>query len=255
MTHSARPTRRHFMQGAAALSSTGLAGWALPALAETGAAFMQAVAESAAGDKALSAFYRDNGYRPIWTGRSDRRRRQALLQALEGAADHGLPAGAYETGPLRARLRAARSARDLGRIEVGLSRLLLDYARHVQSGVLEPRAVDREIDRRRPLRDGAELLAGFAASSPAAFLRRLAPQTPEYQRLKRTIQELRQRLANLDVELEVLKAERRADEWRIRSKLADAMGAIAGLSASDAHVEGGAHDIAVDAATGEIMTW
>ena len=46
--------------------------------------FKQALAEAAAKDKDIAAFYKANGFKSIWTGRSgkERQRRAALLQAL-----------------------------------------------------------------------------------------------------------------------------------------------------------------------------
>ena len=57
-------------------------------------AFKQAVAEAAATDDDIAAFYRANGYQPLWTGATDadRARRGALIKALSSAAAHGLPA-------------------------------------------------------------------------------------------------------------------------------------------------------------------
>ena len=47
-------------------------------------AFKQAVAEAAARDKDIAAFYQANGYKSVWTGRSgrERARRKALIKAL-----------------------------------------------------------------------------------------------------------------------------------------------------------------------------
>ena len=51
-------------------------------------AFKQAVAEAAARDKDIAAFYQANGYKSVWTGRSgrERSRRQALIKALANAS-------------------------------------------------------------------------------------------------------------------------------------------------------------------------
>ncbi len=184
MSNPVQNSRRRFIATASAFGAVSWLGFPLPARAGI-SAFMQAVAEAAAGDGDLAAFYRENGYAPVWTGRGGkaRARRQALLAVLEGAGDHGLPASRYDTELLSANMRAVRSERDLGRIEVELSRLFLRYARDIQSGILEPRKVDREIARKRPLRDGAVTLANFTRSSPAAYLRQLPPQTAEYARL------------------------------------------------------------------------
>ena len=191
MSGARAASRRHFLGGMAALAGVAASGPA-GAAPDRVTAFMQALAEAVAGDPALAAFYRDNGHRPIWTGRGgrDRARRQALLGALEDAPVHALPQAAYDDALLRANLGTIRSGRDLGRAEAALSRLFLTYVNHLQGGVLEPRRVDREIIRSRPLRAGAALLESFSRSSPAAFLRRQAPRAPEYARLMKAKREM-----------------------------------------------------------------
>ncbi|MCP3971215.1 MAG: L,D-transpeptidase family protein [Rhodobacteraceae bacterium] len=147
--------------------------------------FMQAVAEAAAGDPDIAAFYKANRYKPIWIGKDsrDRARRAALLKALKRAGDHALPVASYNIDLLQANLRRVKSERELGRIEVELSRTLLKYARDLQTGILTPRKIDRGITRQVPLRDRTKLLTTFANSNPAAFLRGLPPRAPEYARL------------------------------------------------------------------------
>jgi len=157
---------------------------AAPATAQV-TAFMQSVAEASARDKSISQFYKANGYSPIWTGRGgrDKARRQALLEAFSNANTHGLPAAAYDTELLKANLRRVKSERDLGRIEVELSKLFLAYAQDIQTGILVPGRVDQGIARKVPLRNRFDLLTNFAKSSPAGYLRNLAPKSPEYTRL------------------------------------------------------------------------
>ncbi len=149
------------------------------------AAFRQAVAEAAGADRDLAAFYRDTGYRAVWTGEEavHRARRSALLRALDDASLHGLPAARYDRAGLLARMADIRSARELGEVEVALSRAYLDYARDVQSGVLVPGRVVDEIKRSVPRREAGDLLAELMQGDPRAVLRALPPQTNEYRRL------------------------------------------------------------------------
>jgi len=160
-----KTSRRWFMGGAAVFLSSFMSSLGTPAQARV-TAFMQAVAESAARDKAVAAFYQANGYRAIWTGNGgrDRARRQALLKALSAAPDHGLPRSAYDTELLRANLRAVKSERDMGRIEVQLSQLFLAYAADMQSGILTPSRVDKGIARKPPVRNRLTLLTNFSKS-------------------------------------------------------------------------------------------
>jgi len=150
-------------------------------------AFKQAIAETAAQDDALSVFYRENGYNPIWVGddEDDLRRRAAFLQVLEVAGDHGLPADRYRPEDVRALLAGARSTRDRGRIEVEMSRLFLRFAVDKNTGILTPASVDSGIKRAVPVRDRLQMLKDFEASLPLAYLRGLTPTSPEYTRLVR----------------------------------------------------------------------
>ena len=63
-----------------------------PAVAQA-TAFMQSIAEASASDKDIAKFYKENGYKPIWTGKSnrDKQRRQAFLKAVSQSDTHGLP--------------------------------------------------------------------------------------------------------------------------------------------------------------------
>lgn len=168
-----------------------------PAATAQVTAFRQAVAEAAARDEDLAAFYRDLEFQGIWTGNSsaDRNRRNALLAAFESAGNHGLPQGRYDPDQLMAQLRAATAPADQGRMEVELSRLFLSYARAVQTGILVPRRVDSGLNREVPYRSRLGTLQAFAQSNPSGFLRSLPPSSPEYSRLLREKLRLEQLLA------------------------------------------------------------
>lgn len=151
------------------------------------AAFREAVAAAAASDADLATFYRMRGYNGIWTGTSElvQDRRNALLSAFADAPAHGLPAARYDAAAVMDALRAAATPAEQGRMEVELSRLLLGYARDVQTGILTPGRVDPLIKREVALRSRLGTLQAFAASSPVAHLRSLPPAAPEYGRLMR----------------------------------------------------------------------
>lgn len=148
-------------------------------------AFQQAVAEAASSDKDISAFYRDSGFAAIWTGTSpqDTERRRALMAAIADAPEHGLPRARYRADALMEAMKNARTPRDLGLLEVEMSRVFLRFARDLQSGILTPSEIDRDIVRKIAYRDRLSLLNSFASSTPAAFFRTLAPSTAEYNRL------------------------------------------------------------------------
>lgn len=177
--------RRSFTGGMAAAFALGLASLTPgPADAQV-TAFKQAVAEAAARDADIAAFYREAGYAPIWTGNDgdDRKRLREFMSAVDLADEHGLPAGRYSPQTIEAALRSVRTERDRGRVEVELSRMFVQYARDIQTGVLVPSSIDEDIKREVPLRSRSGLLRAFSKSSPKAFLRALPPQSQEYARL------------------------------------------------------------------------
>ena len=152
-------------------------------------AFKQAVAETAAREDGLAAHYRATGFAPIWTTQDEtgRARRQALMQAIEDAPAHGLPASRYDAPGLMAMMQAARTPRDLGLVEVEMSRVFLRLAHDLHTGMLTPSKVVEDIVREIPVRSDEDLLTSFADASgpPAGFFRALAPKSGEYARLLR----------------------------------------------------------------------
>ena len=116
--------------------------------------FQQTVAEAAAPDRDLAAFYRDHQFEPVWTGAGEvyTTRRRAFLAALERADDHGLPGRAYDVPGMIEAMRAARTDSDRALLDVKMSRMFLDFAADLQTGVLTPSRIDSGIVREIPLR-------------------------------------------------------------------------------------------------------
>ncbi len=156
---------------------------ASPAAAQPRDAFSQAVAIAADTD-ATARFYQERQYRPLWTGADAAERRALFLTAITDAADQGLPVARYDAPALIARLKAVETSEDLARIEVAFTRAFIQYAQDLRSGVLVPARVDATIVRDVVRRDPQVEIAAFEAD-PAAFLRTLPPQDPEYARLVR----------------------------------------------------------------------
>ncbi|QFT95908.1 murein L,D-transpeptidase [Roseovarius sp. THAF8] len=148
-------------------------------------AYKQAVAEAAADDRDLAAFYRSTDFRGIWTDEeADKARRQALILGLQSVSAHGLPQSRYDIDALIDTLRAARTPRDIGFAEVALSKAFLNLADDMRTGVLDPRRVVPAIKRELRDYDRTRTLTAFAASrEPRQFIRQLAPSTNEYKRL------------------------------------------------------------------------
>ncbi len=153
-------------------------------------AFRQALAETISANEGASAFYRDTGYEPLWTGADSAPRREALITALSRAGEHGLPAERYDVDGLIAGFNAVESERDRGELEAQVTKVFLQYARDLHSGVLNPRQIDSSIVRQLPRPNPETLLRDFAEAPAASFLRGLAPRAPEYARLFRARNDL-----------------------------------------------------------------
>lgn len=160
-------------------------------------AFKQAVAEGAAKDRDIAEFYRANDHEAIWTGGDfrDANRRKALFAAIDKAPVHGLPITRYDPEALMAQLKAAKTPRERGFVEVEMSRTFLRLARDLQTGMLEPRRIDSGIVRAVPYRDRMSYLTNFAKSNANGFFRALPPQSPEYSRLMKEKMRLERLLA------------------------------------------------------------
>ncbi|MGV6847804.1 MAG: L,D-transpeptidase family protein [Marinibacterium sp.] len=154
-------------------------------LAQQISAFQQVLASAVADDKAVAEFYRANGYKAIWTGKTgrDRARRVAFFEALAQAPAHGLSSGKYDPKGLKAKLKTARTQADRARAEANLSKVFVEYASDIQTGMLTPSRVVPDIHRAVPYRDRTSYLTNFVKSSPRGFLRSLPPQTAQYRAL------------------------------------------------------------------------
>ncbi|MFD1912919.1 L,D-transpeptidase family protein [Halodurantibacterium flavum] len=144
--------------------------------------YRAALAEAVGDSPALRAFYEARNHAPLWTAPDAAELRRAFLAALAQAPAHGLPASRYDLAGINAALAAMQSDRDLGALEVRMSRAYLQWARDISSGVLTPSDIDSGIVReiRRP--DPQALLQGLERD-PLTFLRSLAPQSTEYSAL------------------------------------------------------------------------
>jgi len=143
----------------------------------------QALVKAGKSSKGLKAFYKANNYKPIWVGNKNNGRRQALLSALKTSDNHGLPKSRYNIQKLRKAFQEARRDNGFGETEILASKVYLQYAHDMTSGAINPNRLSKDFSLKRPLRGDENLLASMAKSSPAAFLKSLAPKTSEYQSL------------------------------------------------------------------------
>ena len=110
-----------------------------------------------------------------------------VVEALERAADHGLPQRKYGAEALRRRAAeaAALSPAEAKALDLDIAAAFLVYARDVSTGLVTPRSVDPEIHIDVTRAAPADLLeAAYKAPDLTAYLESLAPRAPEYQRLK-----------------------------------------------------------------------
>ncbi|RGP37973.1 L,D-transpeptidase family protein [Pseudotabrizicola alkalilacus] len=160
--------------------------------------FVQTIAAEASENEVIAAFYRDSGYRTLWTGpaEQDAQRRSALLSALSRAGAHGLPVARYDVAKLTALLSTAQTEGDRARAEVALTRAYLAFARDVKTGATDPKAVDPGIVREIARPDPALLLAQMQARNPVELLQGLLPDSPHYAQLMRAKLALEGRIAD-----------------------------------------------------------
>ncbi|EIE50545.1 peptidoglycan binding domain-containing protein [Citreicella sp. 357] len=190
---------RMLKTGAALALVSGWMGSVTPVQAQTLSltAYKQAVAESLSDDAEMARFYRERGFEPLWTapGEAAAIRRAALIEALAGASDHGLPRARFAPSALVAQLRAARTDRERGLAEIALSRAYLDFAHALNGGLIDGRKVDSGIKRAPQRLPSRVLLDRLEAEDPRIVLGSLAPQSPEYARLMRARFELQHIIA------------------------------------------------------------
>ncbi len=147
-------------------------------------AFRMAVAENTTSSEQIAAFYRENGFTPLWVGETPEHanRRAALIKALSETEIHGLPSASYDVQALIDQMQTARSVRDMGAVEAQLTRVFLTYADSLYSGALRPSRIDdglvRKVERRSPTAHLKEL-----SDHGARYFDELVPQTPQYRAL------------------------------------------------------------------------
>ena len=109
-------------------------------------ALKQSIAQEAARDADIAAFYKANNFQTIWVGNTgrERTRRAQLLRFLSAASNHGLPVSRYDPEGLKAKMKAARTPSELGQLEVEQTARLLDLrGEQVLFDQQRPRSTDR----------------------------------------------------------------------------------------------------------------
>jgi murein L,D-transpeptidase YcbB/YkuD len=148
---------------------------------------------------AILGHYRATGFRPLWieNGRLSPRA-AAVLAILADADKEGLTAANYLPPVLSsfdgAGAISASDGADLARLELGLTAMVLKYAREASGGQFEPSRLSRYHDVTPPW-VAPEAALRILAWSPYAedYLRRLQPTHPAYQAMKEALAELREK--------------------------------------------------------------
>ena len=130
-------------------------------------------------------FYEENNFKPIWVGRnrSSRDRSSYFFKELKNTSKHALPTLRYDAIYLNNQFRKARTATELGLVEALFTLKFLEYSSNIQTGVLKPASVDKEIVRKIPYRSVGDYLKTFLSVTPREFFKGLHPQSKQYSTL------------------------------------------------------------------------
>ena len=126
----------------------------------------------------IAQFYEQNEFKPIWVGnnRSAKDRRSYFFKELKNASAHALPILTHDADYLKNQFRQARTASELGLIEALITLKFIDYSSKLQTGVLKPVAVDKEIVRKVPYRSVNAYLTTLTSVKPQEFFKGLYPR-------------------------------------------------------------------------------
>ncbi|MCY3878788.1 MAG: L,D-transpeptidase family protein [Rhodobacteraceae bacterium] len=140
----------------------------------------------------LLAFYEKRNFEPVWTGgdADSLTRVQALLAMLRIAPGHGLPYGEADIQHLNALFGQISGPGGREIAEAEMAKFFVRFATAMHSGAVEPASVTKHISRNRQPLAVAELFAGINGLNPAGFLTSLAPDTLQYQQLRKTLKRL-----------------------------------------------------------------
>lgn len=150
---------------------------------------IESAPKSVGGDRLnvdlLRRFYARHGFAPVWESRQGQA--NALMDAVWRAGDHGLAPELFHTDLLRSLPTMPTPERDLL-----LSSVFLSYADALARGAMPvERRRDDETLTPEPVDVAAALNVAIDSLDPAAVLESLAPTSPTYRLLRRTLQDLR----------------------------------------------------------------
>jgi murein L,D-transpeptidase YcbB/YkuD len=132
--------------------------------------------------RVAARFYKDRNFEPYWFG--DDARLAALFDLIERAGEHALPLASYNVAALRDQVATAQSDDARVRVELLLTQTFVDYAQDLNSGVINPKDADPEIQF-RPQVWSSDTIMQRASLAPSLsdFAQTLMPQSGVYARL------------------------------------------------------------------------
>ncbi|MCR4282262.1 MAG: L,D-transpeptidase family protein [Bauldia sp.] len=141
----------------------------------------------------VAEYYAEQGYAPTWTvdGRLTERAKK-LIARLHEADKDGL-VDVYRTPVIGRGEVVPASIEVTARAEVMLSRALVTYSRHANSGVLDPAAISQNFEYDRHLPDPVAVLINLATTTgdPTEALAAYNPTHPEFVALRDRLAEIR----------------------------------------------------------------
>ena len=141
----------------------------------------------------VAAFYAAQGYAPTWTANGRlTERAKALIARIHRAEEDGLEA-VYRTPALGMGGAVPAPIGVAARAEILLSTALVAYARHAQTGRLNPGDLSPNFDYDRALPDPVDILRNLSTTrdDPAAALAAYNPTHPEFLALRDKLAEMR----------------------------------------------------------------
>jgi L,D-transpeptidase YcbB len=139
--------------------------------------------------QALARFYQDRGGKPAWVdAKGLTQRARDVAAEIRNAGDWGLQASAFDLPELGASASVEQSAA----AELKLSQAVLKYARQARGGRFNPSDLTKNLDVTAQLYDPKSVIASVSETDgPAAYLRRLHPQNPQFEKLRQAYLQMR----------------------------------------------------------------
>ncbi|MEM1287237.1 MAG: L,D-transpeptidase family protein [Pseudomonadota bacterium] len=144
---------------------------------------------------AAQQFYLDRGPAPIFFD-GDRLNDlgEAILQVFRTAEDYGLHAEDFQHPAFIQIGQSAGNAEIAGRADITMTLWAMRYARHAQTGRVNPASISNDIDQSRNFVDPASVLDRLlSATDPAKALTDYHPQHAQFEALREQLRELREK--------------------------------------------------------------